>query len=495
MKKFLLLITAVVAGAMTAGAENEIIELSYIKSTGQQAINTGYIHKASTMVMMGCVIEQNQQRNYEALFGARLSNYHNNAFCFFSRFAGKDVPCFNRSGAETQGSGLPYNRYIEIAAMGQMAAWGTDEDGLIGSVTTSGTADDGVTPMLIFNLNTATTPGGVQIDTSPCCMSLYEFKIYEGDYNLVHSFLPAKKDGVVGLYDKLTGTFYSSITNTPFVAGEEKQTLYPVTIQSNEGGTVELDVYANYADSWVTLTITPDAGYQLKSAEAKDAQGNDVTTFFQFQENMWHLQMPASCVTVKVVFEKLLTGDVNLDGTVDIADAVSVLNAMAGQPVAGDANVNGDYDANGDPVVDIADLVTILNIMAGSGSSSAGDDGGGGDIIGGDDDDDDENKIYDVAEVLPEFPGGTSALMQWLRNNMHYPQAALEAGIQGRVYVRFIIEKDGSITNAEVLRTIDPLLNAEALRLVNAMPKWSPAKVDGKPVRFRYTIPISFQIQ
>ena len=106
-----------------------------------------------------------------------------------------------------------------------------------------------------------------------------------------------------------------------------------------------------------------------------------------------------------------------------------------------------------------------------------------------------ENKIYDVAEVLPEFPGGTSALMQWLRNNMHYPQAALEAGIQGRVYVRFIVEKDGSITNAEVLRTIDPLLNAEALRLVNAMPKWSPAKVDGKPVRFRYTIPISFQIQ
>ena len=181
---------AVVAGTMTAMADDdEIILLSYIKSTGQQAFNTNYIHKASTMVAMSCMIEQNQQRNYEALFGARLTNYTSNALCFFSRFAGKDVPCYNRSGVETQGSGLPYNRYIEVVGMGQMAAWGTDDEGLLGSITTSGTADDGKTPMLIFDLNTATTPGGVQIDGSASCVTLYDFKIYEGETNLVHVFL------------------------------------------------------------------------------------------------------------------------------------------------------------------------------------------------------------------------------------------------------------------------------------------------------------------
>ena len=324
---------AVVAGTMTAAADDdEIILLSYIKSTGQQAFNTNYIHKSHTMVMMACEIEQDHQRNYEALFGARLSNFHNNALCFFSRFNGQDVPCYNRSGVETQGSGLPYNRYVEVVATGQMAAWGSDADGMLGSITTTGTADDGITPMLIFNLNTSNTPGGVQIDTSPSCVTLYEFKIYEGDYNLIHSFLPAKKNGVVGLYDRLTGSFSGSITDTPFLAGEETDVLYPVYVQYNEGGTVRAEFPAYSKESWGGFYVTQNEGYEIKSIEVKDAEGNNLEYTLAKQEGLegvYFFQMPASKVTVNVVFQKPLEGDVNADTVVDIADVVKILSIMA----------------------------------------------------------------------------------------------------------------------------------------------------------------------
>ena len=491
MKKLLLLMLAVVAGIMTATADDdEIILLSYIKSTGQQAFNTNYIHKANTMVAMSCMIEQNQQRNYEALFGARLTNFKSNAFCFFSRFAGKDVPCYNRSGVETQGSGLPYNRYIEVVGMGQMAAWGTDDEGLLGSITTTGTADDGKTPMLIFNLNTSNTPGGVQFDTSPSCVTLYEFKIYEGDYNLIHSFLPAKKNGVVGLYDRFTGSFSGSITDTPFLAGEETDVLYPVYVQYNEGGTVKAEFPAYSKESWGGFYVTQNEGYEIKSIEVKDAEGNNLEYTLAKQEGLeglYFFQMPASKVTVNVVFQKPLEGDVTADTVVDIADVVEILSIMA---------ENGDdekADINHDTKVDIADVTAVLTIMAHqtSGSSSAGD-GGGGSDDGGDDDGGD--KIYDVAEVPAEFPGGNAAMMQWLKDNMRYPQVALEEGIQGRVIVRFVVEKDGSRSNIEIMSSADPCLNNEAIRLIQTMPKWTPAYQNGQPVRYRFTLPIMFRL-
>ena len=337
MKKLLLLL-AVVAGAMTAGAQGEeipedaIVVLEYIKSTGQQAFNTKYTHTSTTMVQMGCVIEQDHQKNYEALFGARLGNHQHNAFCFFSRFNGQDVPCYNRSGNEKTGSGLPYNRYVEVAAMGQMAAWGTEDEGLLGSVTTTGTADDGQTPMLIFNLNTSNTVGGVQIDTSPCCMSLYEFNIYEGDYNMKHAFVPAKKNGVIGLFDRLTGEFGGSITSTPFVAGPEKHVLYPVRVTYTVGGKVEPDVYAVQEDSWVGFTITRYPGYGIQSISLKDNDGNDVEYSLaqeEGDEGLYFFQMPKGGANLNVVFKSCPQGDVNGDTKVDIADAQSILNIMA----------------------------------------------------------------------------------------------------------------------------------------------------------------------
>ncbi len=220
MKKLLLLLLAVMAGATTAMAGDEIIYLSYIRSTGHQAFNTGYTHKANTIVEMDCNVVKDHSQNYEALFGGRLGSFGNNAFCFLSRFNGRDIPCFNRSGNEMTSEGFVYGERITLLCSYRGAVWYRhDESEEAGSVNTSGTADGGKTPMLLFNLNTSNTEGGVQVDTSPCVMTLYSCIISENGFP-VREFVPAKKNGVVGLYDKITGSFSGSITSTPFEAGE-----------------------------------------------------------------------------------------------------------------------------------------------------------------------------------------------------------------------------------------------------------------------------------
>jgi protein TonB len=106
-----------------------------------------------------------------------------------------------------------------------------------------------------------------------------------------------------------------------------------------------------------------------------------------------------------------------------------------------------------------------------------------------------EQQIFTVVETMPEFPGGMGALMQYLAKSIKYPVIAQENGIQGRVTCTFVINKDGSIVDAQVLRGIDPSLDKEALRVINAMPKWSPGKQRGKPVRVKYTVPVTFRLQ
>lgn len=102
---------------------------------------------------------------------------------------------------------------------------------------------------------------------------------------------------------------------------------------------------------------------------------------------------------------------------------------------------------------------------------------------------------FDVVEEMPQFPGGAAALMQYLSKNIRYPEEAHKNNIQGRVIVNFIVETDGSITEAKVTRSIHPLLDAEALRVINAMPKWNPGMQGGKPVRVKYTVPVTFKLQ
>lgn len=109
--------------------------------------------------------------------------------------------------------------------------------------------------------------------------------------------------------------------------------------------------------------------------------------------------------------------------------------------------------------------------------------------------DDEQPEVYNVVEVDPEFPGGIEALYKYLAENITYPQQAKDSGIQGRVIVTFVVEKDGSITGAEVLRGIGGGCDEEALRVVNAMPKWTPGKQLGEPVRVQFNLPVVFKLK
>jgi len=107
-----------------------------------------------------------------------------------------------------------------------------------------------------------------------------------------------------------------------------------------------------------------------------------------------------------------------------------------------------------------------------------------------------EQTIFEVVENMPEFPnGGMAGLMQYLSKNIKYPTIAQENGTQGRVTVQFVVNKDGSIVDAKVLRGVDPYLDKEAVRVIMGMPKWKPGMQRGKPVRVKYTVPVMFRLQ
>lgn len=106
-----------------------------------------------------------------------------------------------------------------------------------------------------------------------------------------------------------------------------------------------------------------------------------------------------------------------------------------------------------------------------------------------------QNKLFDVVEQQPQYPGGMGALNQWLGSNIKYPVMAAENGIEGRVVVQFVVERDGSISGVHVVRGVDPSLDKEATRVVSAMPKWIPGKQNGSAVRVKYTVPVTFRLQ
>lgn len=106
-----------------------------------------------------------------------------------------------------------------------------------------------------------------------------------------------------------------------------------------------------------------------------------------------------------------------------------------------------------------------------------------------------ENKVFDIVEQQPLFPGGPAALMKYLSENTKYPVVAQENGVQGRVTVQFVVEKDGSISDVHVLRGVDPSLDKEAVRVVKSMPRWTPGKQNGITVRVNYRVPVLFRLQ
>ena len=106
-----------------------------------------------------------------------------------------------------------------------------------------------------------------------------------------------------------------------------------------------------------------------------------------------------------------------------------------------------------------------------------------------------EDEIFVAVEQNAEFPGGQQALMKWLSNNIRYPEAAQQNDIQGRVVVRFVVEKDGSIGNVTIAKGVDKDLDREAIRVVKKMPKWQPGKNNGQPVRSYFNLPVTFRLQ
>ena len=103
--------------------------------------------------------------------------------------------------------------------------------------------------------------------------------------------------------------------------------------------------------------------------------------------------------------------------------------------------------------------------------------------------------LFENVEEMPSFPGGLAALMAYLQKSIKYPEIAEENGIQGRVVCTFVVEPDGSISDVQVVKPVDPYLDMEAVRVVRAMPKWTPGKHNGVAVRVKYTLPLTFRLQ
>jgi len=106
-----------------------------------------------------------------------------------------------------------------------------------------------------------------------------------------------------------------------------------------------------------------------------------------------------------------------------------------------------------------------------------------------------EEEIYTVVEQTPQFPGGEKARVDFIKNNLKYPESARKNNVEGTVYITFVVEKDGSVTEVEILRGIEENCNKAALEVVKSMPKWKPGKQRGKPVRVQFNMPIRFKLQ
>ena len=156
-----------------------------------------------------------------AIFGARNGNYKANGYSFFIRFSNATKPVFCRTGAETQGSDFALDEIVTLTCEGLSAEWVGEDSGVSGSITSTGTNDDGVNPMVIFNLNTG-AKDAVKPDIAYVPMKLYSFQIYEAD-QLVRDFVPCyrKADGAIGLYDCALGTFFANAGSGAFLKGDD----------------------------------------------------------------------------------------------------------------------------------------------------------------------------------------------------------------------------------------------------------------------------------
>ncbi len=133
------------------------------------------------------------------------------------------------------------------------------------------------------------------------------------------------------------------------------------------------------------------------------------------------------------------------------------------------ADVKGNDEANGKDIADLKQVVTQAPV--------------------------EEEKVFDMIEQMPTFPGGAGELMKYIAGHLKYPTIAQENGVQGRVICQFVVGSDGGVRDAKVLKTLDPYCDKEALRVIMSLPKWIPGKQNGKAVSVKYTVPIVFRLQ
>ena len=150
-----------------------------------------------------------------------------------------------------------------------------------------------------------------------------------------------------------------------------------------------------------------------------------------------------------------------------------------------------DEEINLDDNLDIMDVeANVANHgvydFSGTGNGYEGEYGYGDEYSG-------ESEVFAVVEEMPKFPGGN--VQKWISKHIKYPMIAQENNIQGKVFVQFVIEKDGSVSNVKVTRSVDPSLDKEAIRVIQSLPKWTPGTLSQKPVRVSFTVPINFQLQ
>lgn len=106
-----------------------------------------------------------------------------------------------------------------------------------------------------------------------------------------------------------------------------------------------------------------------------------------------------------------------------------------------------------------------------------------------------EEKVFDMVEQMPQFPGGQTELLKYIANHLKYPTIAAENGVQGRVTCQFVVGKDGKVRDVKVIKTLDPYCDKEAIRVIMSMPNWIPGKQNGAAVAVKYTVPITFRLQ
>jgi TonB family protein len=140
--------------------------------------------------------------------------------------------------------------------------------------------------------------------------------------------------------------------------------------------------------------------------------------------------------------------------------------------------------------------IQSINVIKGKGATEKyGDKGAGGVLEIISQQPQEEKPVFTIADVMPEFPGGDKAMVSFIGENIKYPEAAMNKGIQGKVYITFVVSETGVVENARVIRGVEASLDAEALRVIKSMPKWTPGQVKGKDVAVMYTVPIKFALE